>query len=147
MYISRLRRLRLLNATLNKIISIRDFIVEDLDKEKIEQIIKARKRANAFYLKKSKVYQSFVKMEEVAFADGELSKLQKELIAIGISVVINCESCMEWHIKQAIDTGATENQIIEAIEVGIEMGGGPATVSARFAMDVLEFYKIESTDR
>jgi len=111
--------------------------------EKIEQIIKTRKRANAFYLKKSKVFQSFVKMEEAAFADGELSKLQKELIAIGISVVINCESCMEWHIKQAIDSGATENEIIEAIEVGIEMGGGPATVSARFAMSVMEYYKFE----
>jgi AhpD family alkylhydroperoxidase len=115
--------------------------MENIDKEKIEQIIKARQRANAFYLKKSKVYQSFVKMEEATFADRALSKLQKELIAIGISVVINCESCMEWHIKQAIDCGATENEIIEAIEVGIEMGGGPATVSARFAMNVLEFYK------
>ena len=116
--------------------------MENIDKEKIEQIIKARKRANSFYLKKSTVFQSFVKMEEVTFADRELSKLQKELIAIGISVVINCESCMEWHIKQAIDSGATENEIIEAIEVGIEMGGGPATVSARFAMSVLEFYGI-----
>ena len=26
----------------------------------------------------------------------------------------------------------------EAIEVGIEMGGGPATVAARFALEVLE---------
>ena len=55
-------------------------------------------------------------------------------------MVIDCESCMEWHIKQAIDKGATEAEIIEAIEVGIEMGGGPTTVSARFAMNVLKFY-------
>jgi len=27
---------------------------------------------------------------------------------------------------------------LEAVEVGIEMGGGPATVSARFALDVME---------
>jgi AhpD family alkylhydroperoxidase len=119
--------------------------MEESDREKIEQIIKARQHANAFYLKRSKVYQSFVKMEEATFADRELSKLQKELIAIGISVVINCESCMEWHIKQAIDSGATGNEIIEAIEVGIEMGGGPATVSARFAMNVLEYYKVEES--
>jgi hypothetical protein len=52
--------------------------MENADREKIEQIIKARKRANTFYLKESKVYQSFVKMEEAAFADKELSKLQKE---------------------------------------------------------------------
>ncbi|MDR2497714.1 MAG: carboxymuconolactone decarboxylase family protein [Tannerellaceae bacterium] len=111
------------------------------DKEKIEQIIKLRKQAHSFYLKKSRVYQSFVNMEEATFEDGALSKLQKELIAIGISIVINCESCMEWHIKQALDCGATEAEIIEAIEVGIEMGGGPATVSARFAMNVLAYYQ------
>jgi len=28
--------------------------------------------------------------------------------------------------------------VLEAVEVGIEMGGGPATVSARFALTVLE---------
>ena len=40
-------------------------------------------------------------MERNTYKDGKLSKKQKELIAIGILVVINCESCMEWHIKQA----------------------------------------------
>jgi AhpD family alkylhydroperoxidase len=116
--------------------------MDNLDREKIEQIIRLRKQANAFYLKKSKVYQSFIKMEEATFEDRALSKLQKELIATGISIVINCESCMEWHIKQALDCGATQSEILEAVEVGIEMGGGPATVSARFAMNVLEYYQI-----
>ncbi len=115
--------------------------MENMDKNKIEQIVKTRKQAHSYYLKKSKVYQSFVDMEQNTYKDGELSKKQKELIAIGISVVINCESCMEWHIKQAIDDGATEEEIIEAIEVGIEMCGGPGTASARFAMNVLEYYK------
>ncbi len=112
-----------------------------MDKNKIEQIVKTRKQAHSYYLKKSKVYQSFVDMEQNTYKAGELNKKQKELIAIGISVVINCESCMEWHIKQAIDDGATEKEIIEAIEVGIEMSGGPGTASARFAMNVLEYYK------
>jgi AhpD family alkylhydroperoxidase len=122
--------------------------MENSEKNKIEQIIKIRKQANAFYLKKSKVYQAFEKMEKATYADGELSRLQKELIATGISVVINCESCMEWYIKQALDCGATENAIIEAIEVGIEMGGGPSTASARFAMNVLEYNNfISSSNR
>ncbi len=62
------------------------------------------------------------------------------MIAIGISIRINCESCLEWHIKQALDHGASKEEIIESIEVGIEMGGGPATVSSRFALSVLEYY-------
>ena len=115
--------------------------MENSDKDKIELIIKTRKQAHSFYSMKSKVYQSFVDMEQNTYRDGKLSKLQKEYIAIGISVVLNCESCMEWHIKQALDDGATEYEILEAIEVGIEMAGGPATASARFAMNVLEYYQ------
>ena len=115
--------------------------MENPDKNKIEQIVKIRKQAHSYLLKKSKVYQSFVNMEQNTYKDGKLSKTQKELIAIGISVVKNCESCMEWHIKQALADGASEEEIIEAIEVAIEMSGGPGTVSARFAMNVLEYYK------
>lgn len=114
--------------------------MENLDKDRIESIVKTRKQAHSYYLTKSKVYESFVNMEQKTYSDGVLSKKQKELIAIGISVVINCESCMEWHIKQAIDDGASEEEIIEAIEVGIEMSGGPGTASARFAMNVLKYY-------
>ena len=62
----------------------------------------------------------------------------KELIAVGISVTIDCESCMQWHIEQAAQAGAIQEEVLEAIEVGIEMGGGPATVSTRFALAVME---------
>lgn len=111
------------------------------DKEKIERIIRTRKRAHTFYTKNSKVYKAFGEMERLTYCDGSLSKKTKELIAIGISIVTNCESCMEWHIKQAIDDGASRDEIIEAINVGIEMSGGPGTVASRFAMNVLEYYR------
>jgi AhpD family alkylhydroperoxidase len=113
-------------------------------KEKIEGIVQTRKKAHSYFSKKSKVYQSFMDMEQNTYKDGRLSKLHKEMIAIGISIVQNCESCMEWHIKQALDDGATEDEILEAIEVGIEMSGGPGTVAARFAMNVLDYYKQSS---
>ena len=77
-------------------------------------------------------------METATFSDGALSKKVKELIAVGISVKSDCESCMQWHIDQAAAAGATMREVLEAIEVGIEMGGGPATVSARFALEVME---------
>ena len=114
------------------------------DSDKIEKIGQTRKQAHTYYFKKSEVYRAFVEMEQRTYKNGELSKKEKELIAIGISVTINCESCMEWHIKQAMDNDATEGEIIEAIEVGIEMSGGPGTASARFAMNVLEYYQLNS---
>ena len=45
---------------------------------------------------------------------------------------------MQWHIEQAAKAGASYDEVLEAMEVGIEMGGGPATVSARFALQVME---------
>jgi len=87
---------------------------------------------------KSRVYRAFLEMEKAAFSDGALPGKTKELIALGISVVVNCESCMQWHIEQAAKAGASMKEVLEAVEVGIEMGGGPATVSARFALEVME---------
>ena len=114
--------------------------MKELDKAKIEAIVQDRQDAHKFYSANSSVYRAFLPMEEAAFADGALPKGCKELVAIGISIIINCESCLEWHIKQALESGMTKEQIIEAVGVGIEMGGGPATVSARFAMKVLSYY-------
>lgn len=115
--------------------------MKDDDLKKIEEIIKDRKVAHDYLTKNSDVYKTFTRLEEKAFSDGELEKKYKELIAFGISLVINCESCMEWHIHEALKSGATKKEVLEAIEVGIEMGGGPATVSSRFALKVLDYYK------
>jgi AhpD family alkylhydroperoxidase len=111
------------------------------DEVKIDKIIHDRKLANGYYLRNSGVFRAFMAMEEKAFSDGSISKMNKELIAVGISVVINCESCMQWYIGEALKAGATEEQLVEAIGVGIEFGGGPASVAARFAMNVLEYYR------
>jgi len=110
------------------------------DRTKIEQIQNDRKEAHAFFFERSKVYRVFVEMEQKTFQDGALSKKHKELIAIGISLVSDCESCLEWHIKQALDAGAAMGEIIEALEVGMEMGIGPTTVTSRFAMKVLKHH-------
>jgi AhpD family alkylhydroperoxidase len=109
------------------------------EETKLAELTRRRKEAHAQLLATgSKVYEGFLAMERAAFADSTLPKKYKELIAIGISVVKNCESCMQWHIEQASASGASFDEIFQAIEVGIEMGGGPATVSARFAMAVME---------
>jgi AhpD family alkylhydroperoxidase len=107
--------------------------------DRIEEIRRTRKAAHSKLLSlKSKVYERFLQMEEATYSDGALTKKQKELIAIGISVAIDCESCMEWHITQVAAAGASKQEVLEAVEVGIEFGGGPATVSARFALEVME---------
>ncbi len=107
--------------------------------DKLKEITRKRQAAHKKMLElKSGVYKAYLDMEKAAFSDGELKKKSKELIAVGISVVINCESCMQWHIEQAARSGASYQEIFEAVEVGMEMGGGPATSYARFALDVMD---------
>ncbi|HEY5160617.1 MAG TPA: carboxymuconolactone decarboxylase family protein [Gaiellaceae bacterium] len=115
--------------------------MSETNSEKIEKIVRDRKRGHVKLSKSSKGYRLFSELDQHTFSGGALEKWQKELIALGISVHKNCEPCMEWHVNEALKSGATREQIIEALEVGIEMGGGPASVSARFAMDVLDYYE------
>jgi len=106
---------------------------------RIDEICEKRRQAHQKLLSAdSRVYRAFLDMEAAAYGDGALAKKHKELIAVGISVVTDCESCMQWHIEQAAKAGATKQELLEAVEVGIEMGGGRATVSARFALEVME---------
>jgi len=105
----------------------------------IQAIIHRRKAAHARLLElRSPAYEAFLALEAATYRDGALSRREKELIAIGISVAGDCESCMQWHIEKAAQAGASLRQVLEAIEVAIEMGGGPATVSARFALEVMD---------
>jgi len=50
------------------------------------------------------------------------------------------EPCMEWHLKQALEHGATEEEIYETIDVAIEMGGGQAGAYARFVVTAMEVF-------
>lgn len=110
-----------------------------MSKQKLEELTKTRKWAHKKLIdSNSKVYAAFCQMEQATYSDGTLSKKVKELIAVGISVRIDCESCMQWHIEQAAQAGASAKEVLEAVEVGMEMGGGPATVSARFALEVMD---------
>ena len=107
--------------------------------EKLKRMSRKRQWAHDKMLSlNSRTYQGFLDMEKATFCDAALPKKLKELIAVGISVTIHCESCMQWHIEQAAQDGATPEEILEAIDVGMEMGGGRATVSARFALEVLD---------
>ena len=110
------------------------------DIEKIEKIVADRKIGHSNLLKSSEVYRMFNHLDQSTYKDKSLEKKYKELIGLGISIFKNCEPCMEWHIHEALKGGATREQIIEAIEVGIEMGGDPASVSCRFALMVLGYY-------
>ena len=65
---------------------------------------------------------------EECFKDGALTKKQKHLIALGISIHAQDEYCIIYHTKGCLDHGCSEQEILETIAVTGALGGG-ASVS------------------
>jgi AhpD family alkylhydroperoxidase len=59
-------------------------------------------------------------------SEGVLTVKSKELVAIGIAVAKQCESCIRLHVKKCLDTGATREEILEAAGVAVMMEGCPS---------------------
>ena len=58
-------------------------------------------------------------------ADGAISVRTKELIAIALSVVSKCGPCVSIHIDKAHNLGISDDEINEAVWMGIAFGGAP----------------------
>jgi AhpD family alkylhydroperoxidase len=116
-------------------------VVSDLSDLKIDQSIKDRKALHSEFKKHVKTYKPFLEVEKRAFQDGALDKKTKELMALSISIVTKCEPCMEWHLDQAMKTGASDEEVYESIDVAIEMGGGQAVAYARFVLKAMAYFK------
>lgn len=65
-------------------------------------------------------------------------KKATELVAIGVCVVVECRSCLEWHVARAARSGASFEEVLDAVEAGIEVSGGRAAISARSATVVMD---------
>ncbi len=115
--------------------------MSNLTFKKIDQSIEDRKSLHLEFLKNVKTYKPFLEVEEKTFRDRALNKKTKELMALSISIVTKCEPCMEWHLDQALQSGATDEEIFETIDVAIEMGGGQSVAYARFVLSALEYFR------
>ncbi|AOX19058.1 carboxymuconolactone decarboxylase family protein [Kozakia baliensis] len=74
--------------------------------------------------------KAFWAFNDAAFAEGALSKLTKELIALGVAVTTQCPYCIELHTKAARDAGATDAQLSEAAIVAAAIRAGGAVTHA-----------------
>ncbi|MBM7551261.1 carboxymuconolactone decarboxylase family protein [Thalassobacillus pellis] len=83
-----------------------------------------------FTEKMPELARHFNAFSEACFEEGNLSKKEKQLIALGISIVAQDEYCMIYHTKGCIDQGASEQEIMEACGVSAAFGGGAAMSQA-----------------
>jgi len=72
---------------------------------------------------------------KTVFQEGVLPEKTKQLIAIAVAHVTQCPYCIRSHTKQALNKGATQEEIMEAIWIAAEMRAGAAVAHSALAID------------
>ena len=83
----------------------------------------------------------FGQLHGAACQDGALSASTKELIALAIGITVRCDGCIAFHVHDALEAGASHDEILETIGVAILMGGGPSVVYGSEALHALEQFE------
>jgi AhpD family alkylhydroperoxidase len=65
-----------------------------------------------------------------------MDKKAEELVALGVSYGINCSACMEYHKKEAVKAGLTEEEMLEAITVAKQVKAGAAKKTESVAKEL-----------
>ncbi len=81
--------------------------------------------------------KAFHEFSKAAFADGALPRKTKELIALAVAHTTQCPYCIRSHTKLALQHGASEQEIMEAIWVASEMRAGAAFAHSNLALDAM----------
>ena len=63
----------------------------------------------------------------------KLDDRTRALIAVGASITANCQPCLQSTITMALESGADEQEIAEAVEVGRMVRKGAASKMDKFA--------------
>jgi AhpD family alkylhydroperoxidase len=72
------------------------------------------------------LFQKFIEFEQAVYQPGKLSTKVKELMAVGITHVTQCDACIAYHTDRAKAAGATDEEIAEAVFVAMELCAGAA---------------------
>jgi AhpD family alkylhydroperoxidase len=83
------------------------------------------------------VYKAFTAMSQAALKTGALDTKTKELIALAIGVAARCDDCIAFHVKAAIDAGATREELMETLGMTVYMGAGPSVMYASHAAEAV----------
>ena len=84
------------------------------------------------------VMKAFWGLHTAAVAAGALDTKTKELIALAISVAARCDDCIAHHVSDALEAGATKEEIVDSLGVAVLMGGGTSVVYATHAIEALD---------
>jgi AhpD family alkylhydroperoxidase len=91
------------------------------------------------------VMKAFAGMAQAALEHKTLDGKTKELVALGIAVAVRCDDCIGFHVKAALEHGASREEVNETLGMAIYMGAGPSVMYASHALDAFEQFKKPET--
>ncbi len=111
---------------------------ENQARNRVKQIVEKRAKNQKRLEKEAPLLSGgFNDLMTAYYAPSALDTKYKELIAIALSISRCCIPCLAVHTRNAVEAGATREEVIDAAKIGVEFGGGPSFVVVR--NNLLEF--------
>ncbi|MFZ4721277.1 MAG: carboxymuconolactone decarboxylase family protein [Ilumatobacteraceae bacterium] len=76
----------------------------------------------------------FLRLDSATYEDGALDGRTKELLGLVASAVLRCNDCIDYHLEQCVALGYTKEQLVDAMNVALVVGGSIVIPHARHAM-------------
>ena len=80
----------------------------------------------------------FLNLDTSAYRNGALPGKTKELLGLVASMVLRCNDCIDYHILQCVEAGWTDEEITEAFNIGLVVGGSIVIPHLRHAVETLD---------
>jgi AhpD family alkylhydroperoxidase len=85
-----------------------------------------------------RVVKRLYSLDTLAYEEGALSKPTKELLGLVASLVLRCDDCVRYHLGRCVELGTTRNEILDALSVGLVVGGTIVVPHLRRAVEYLD---------
>jgi AhpD family alkylhydroperoxidase len=84
------------------------------------------------------VTRRFFSLDGQAYRDRALPGRTKELLGLVASMVLRCDDCIAYHIDQCVKAGISDEELWEAFDVGLVVGGSIVIPHLRRAVEFLD---------
>ena len=76
----------------------------------------------------------FLRLDSATYEDGALDARTKELLGLVASAVLRCNDCIDYHLEQCVKARFSHEQLVDAMNVALVVGGSIVIPHARHAM-------------
>lgn len=83
----------------------------------------------------------FFNLDTSAYYDGALPGKTKELLGLVASAVLRCDDCIDYHLIQCVEAGLTDEELYEALNVALVVGGSIVIPHLRHAFETIDLLR------